>query len=92
MVKIDTAKHEVKIGRKEVFLTPKEYGLLLALLNQKGFVLSRQELLAQVWGFKKNVESRSIDQHLARIRAKIGRDAIRTIVGFGYKAIAGTIR
>ncbi len=80
---------QVRVLDKPVQLTPKEYDLLLALLEQPNQVHSRQALLRQVWGHQADIESRTVDTHIAELRKKIEPDPAQpqfllTARGSGY--------
>ena len=70
-----------------VALTPTEYRLLLELTENRGTVLSRERLLEDVWGYVWSGDTRLVDMHVGRLRAKIGADAIETVRGAGYKLV-----
>jgi len=79
-------EHEVKLGGEVVNLTPMEFELLTCLLESPGIVLSRERLLERVWGFDFPGGTRTVDQHVAQLRAKLGRpELIETVRGIGYK-------
>jgi phosphate regulon transcriptional regulator PhoB len=88
-VSLDTARHLVTVGGRTVQLTPKEFDLLHALLEAAGRVLSREHLLNRVWGYARadEIESRTVDVHIRRLRAKLGAEEhrIATIKGVGYR-------
>lgn len=81
------AKHIVKVDGKDVMLTLKEFELLCLLLQNKGIVLTREQLLNQIWGYEFDGESRTVDVHIRTLRQKLGDtvDVIKTIRGVGYK-------
>lgn len=80
------SKHEVKKGGERIDLTPKEFDLLAILLENKGKVLSRAELLEKVWEFAYIGDTRTVDIHIQRLRRKLGADKfIETVFGVGYK-------
>ena len=80
------SKHEVKKGGQRIDLTPKEFDLLAILLENKGKVLSRAELLEKVWEFAYIGDTRTVDIHIQRLRRKLGADKlIETVFGVGYK-------
>jgi DNA-binding response OmpR family regulator len=84
-VRMDLAEHRVSIDGRHIELTPTEYELLEHLMRHPGRVFSRDELLTQVWGYRSAVPSRTVDVHVAQVRAKIGDAArIRTVRGVGY--------
>lgn len=84
---INTVSHSVLSNGKAVQLTPKEYALLLCLAQNKGIVLSREQLLVKCWGYDYEGDARAVDTHIKRLRAKLGESAecIKTIVKAGYK-------
>ncbi|MGQ9732728.1 MAG: response regulator transcription factor [Candidatus Zipacnadales bacterium] len=87
---IDSVKHEVIVGGKPVKFTPKEFELLLMLARVPGKMMHRQELLEAIWGYDSTIESRTLDVHIGRVRAKIEADPkeptrIITVPGVGYK-------
>jgi DNA-binding response OmpR family regulator len=77
------------VGDTEVALTPKEFDLLATLVQARGLVLSREQLLERVWGYTFLGDSRTIDVHVRQLRRKLG-DAcpIETVWGTGYKVAA----
>lgn len=80
------SKHEVKKNGQRIDLTPKEFDLLAILLENKGKVLSRAELLEKVWEFAYIGDTRTVDIHIQRLRRKLGADKlIETVFGVGYK-------
>ncbi|HSL21340.1 MAG TPA: response regulator transcription factor [Vicinamibacterales bacterium] len=84
---IDGDRHEVRVGGHEVRLTAKEYLLLQYLVQRKGRVVSRDQLLSEVWGYQYTGGTRTVDVHVRRLREKIPllEDAIETVKQFGYK-------
>jgi len=86
-VKIDLNRHEVTVKGKPVELSAKEFKLLEFLATNKNKVFSRERLLDDVWGIQAEVETRTVDVHVKRLREKLGRsgDHIQTVRGFGYK-------
>jgi DNA-binding response OmpR family regulator len=86
-LEIDRAGMEVRAGGAPVALTPTEYRLLLELAENRGVVLSRERLLEDVWGYVWSGDTRLVDMHVRRLRAKIGPDAIETVRGAGYKRV-----
>jgi len=88
-VTLDPERHAVTVGGRALQLTPKEFDLLQALLEAAGRVLTREHLLNHVWGYARadEIESRTVDVHVRRLRAKLG-DAgsrIATIKSVGYR-------
>jgi len=88
-VTLDPERHAVTLGGKALQLTPKEFDLLQALLEAAGRVLSREYLLNHVWGYARadEIESRTVDVHVRRLRAKLGDagNRIATIKSVGYR-------
>ncbi len=86
-ISLDVARHEVKVGGKEIQLTAKEFSLLVQLLKNKGRVLTRETLLDTVWGYDSDVTTRTVDVHIRRLREKIPflSEAIVTVKSYGYK-------
>lgn len=81
------ATHIVKVDNKDVMLTLKEFDMLCLLLQNKGIVLTREQLLNKIWGYEFDGESRTVDVHIRTLRQKLGSaaDVIKTIRGVGYK-------
>ena len=79
----------VRYRGEEVRLTPKEFELFRYLVERRGRVVTRERLLSDVWGYDTDVETRSIDAHIRRLRVKLGpaRHHIETIVGLGYRFV-----
>jgi DNA-binding response OmpR family regulator len=89
-VTVDFARHQVRRAGRLAELRPKEYALLVALLERGGRVASRLELLREVWGYAEDVMSRTIDTHVAMLRRKLEHDPahprhIVTVRTFGYR-------
>lgn len=80
-------KHIVKVNNEPVVLTLKEFDMLCYLLENKGIVLSRDQILNKVWGYSFDGESRTVDVHVRTLRQKLGEggDSISTVRGIGYK-------
>lgn len=80
-------KHIVRVDDKDVMLTLKEFDMLCLLLQNKGIVLTREQLLNKIWGYEFDGESRTVDVHIRTLRQKLGSaaDVIKTIRGVGYK-------
>jgi DNA-binding response OmpR family regulator len=76
---------EVRVAGQPVELTPTELRLLLCFVDSPGSVLTRDVLLEQVWDYQWGGDSRVVDVHVQRLRAKVGQDRIETVRGFGYK-------
>ena len=86
---LDVARHVVTLHGQPLPLTPKEFDLLHALLESAGRVLSREHLLNRVWGYARadEIESRTVDVHIRRLRAKLGDvgNRIATVKSVGYR-------
>ncbi len=81
------SRHQVRVGEQEVRLTLKEYELLNYLLENRGIVLSRDQILKEIWGYDFDGENRTVDVHVRNLRSKLGAagELIETIRGVGYK-------
>jgi two-component system phosphate regulon response regulator PhoB len=86
---IDVPAHRVEVQGEEILLTALEFRLLLDLASRAGRVQSRDALLERVWGYSPNVETRTVDTHVKRLREKLGAGAkqIETVRGVGYRAL-----
>ena len=89
---IDVAEHTVKRGDEEISLTPLEFDLLLQMARKSGQVFSREELLENVWGYRHASDTRLVNVHVQRLRAKIEQDPeepqiVLTVRGVGYKTV-----
>jgi DNA-binding response OmpR family regulator len=84
-LEVDRDALEVRLKGRPVELTPTELRLLLCFVDSPGTVLTRDVLLEQVWDYQWGGDSRVVDVHVQRLRAKIGQDLIETVRGFGYK-------
>lgn len=84
---VNFSKHQVKTGDTVLDLTPKEFLLIKALIAANGRVLSRDQLLDQVWGYDYYGDSRTVDVHIRRLRKKLDKWAtlVETVKGFGYR-------
>ncbi len=93
-IRIDRAAHEVVVDGGSVELTPIEYKLLLALAERKGRVLARTQLLQAVWEAAPDIQTRTVDMHVQRLRSKlgVGGQLIETVRGFGYRISSGPAR
>jgi len=82
---VDSTGRRVYVGDRELALTATEFDLLEHLMSHPGRVFSRDQLLAEVWGYASAVGTRTVDVHVAQLRAKLGDDSpIRTVRGVGY--------
>jgi two-component system phosphate regulon response regulator PhoB len=86
-LKIDVDSHEVFINDDQVSLTALEFKLLHQLVDRRGRVQSRDQLLSDVWGYSSDVTTRTVDTHIKRLREKLGDMGkyVQTIRGVGYK-------
>jgi len=83
---IDAGRREVRVGEEEIQLAPKEFDLLWELLDHRGLVLTRDQLLERVWGYTFAGDTRTVDVHVRQIRRKLGdASPIVTVWGVGYK-------
>jgi len=84
---LDVEKHEVRVNDKEVYLTLKEFDLLYYLMKNMNIVLSRDQIMNEVWGFDFEGETRTVDVHIRTLRMKLGEagESIQTVRGVGYK-------
>jgi two-component system response regulator MtrA len=88
---VDVAGHEVKRGDSRINLTPLEFDLLLALASKPQQVFTREMLLEQVWGYHYKADTRLVNVHVQRLRAKVEQDPdnpkiVMTVRGVGYRA------
>ncbi len=85
-LRIDSGRREVTVGGEEVQLAPKEFDLLWELLDHRGLVLTRDQLLERVWGYTFAGDTRTVDVHVRQLRRKLGEACpIVTVWGVGYK-------
>jgi DNA-binding response OmpR family regulator len=83
---INSGRREVKVGETEIQLAPKEFDLLWELLDHRGIVLTRDQLLERVWGYTFAGDTRTVDVHVRQLRRKLGdASPIVTVWGVGYK-------
>ena len=86
-IRLDLAARRVYVEGKELALTPKEYALLLCLAQNRGVVMSREQLLVKCWGYDFEGDSRAVDTQIKRLREKLGKhaDCIKTVIKAGYR-------
>jgi DNA-binding response OmpR family regulator len=84
VVELDPATRRVRADGAFVHLTPTEFDLVYYLAARPGRVSTREELLAQVWGYDVPSGARTVDSHIRSIRRKLGADLVRTVHGVGY--------
>lgn len=91
IVTVDINKHLVLVEQEEASLTLKEFELLCYLMQNKGFVLSRDKILSRIWGYDIEVETRTVDVHIRTLRQKLGKGGamIETVRGVGYRIGGG---
>ena len=86
-LKIQVEQHQVTVDGKNVVLTLKEFEVLRYLLENRGIVLTRNQLLEHIWGYDFDGETRTVDVHIRTLRQKLGEagDIIETVRGVGYR-------
>jgi two-component system, OmpR family, alkaline phosphatase synthesis response regulator PhoP len=85
-LRVDAGRREVRVGEDEIQLAPKEFDLLWELLDHRGLVLTRDQLLERVWGYTFAGDTRTVDVHVRQLRRKLGdASPIVTVWGVGYK-------
>ncbi|MEO8633864.1 MAG: response regulator [Gemmatimonadales bacterium] len=86
-ISVDRSAHRVTVDGKEIELTATEYKLLLTLVERRGRVQTRPQLLETVWEAQPDIQTRTVDMHVQRLRSKLGEagDLIETVRGFGYR-------
>ena len=89
-LRVDPATRRVHVEGAEVHLTPTEFDLLACLAATPGTVLTREKLLAEVWGWADGGGTRTVDSHVRSLRAKVGAHRVRTVHGVGYALEAGS--
>lgn len=84
---IDWDRHQVRVAGEEIGLTHTEFKLLTTLAGRKGRVQTRDRLLADVWNYDPDIDSRTVDTHIKRLRSKLGKwgEAVETVRGVGYR-------
>jgi two-component system phosphate regulon response regulator PhoB len=86
-IRLDPEAHRAWAAGEELELTPTEFRLLRLLLERQGRTQTRARLLSEVWGYAEDVDSRTVDTHVRRLRKKLGAAAplVETVVGVGYR-------
>lgn len=86
-IKLEISSRRVTLGGKPLQLTPKEFDLLLALMQNRGKVLTRTFLLETIWGYSFAGDSRVVDSHIKKLRSKVSpySSNIKTVISIGYK-------
>jgi two-component system phosphate regulon response regulator PhoB len=91
-IRVDVEAHRVYVDGGEILLTPLEFKLLTTLMARLGRVQSRDQLLEDVWEMSSEVETRTVDTHVKRLREKLGsgRDLLETVRGVGHRLVDPT--
>ena len=86
-IAVDVSRHTVTAGGAATSLTIKEFDLLVYLIKNAGLVLTRDQILGEVWGYDFDGETRTVDVHVRTLRGKLGAcgAVIQTVRGLGYK-------
>ena len=86
-LEVNEIRREAKVSGEAIELTPKEYELLIYFKNNKGIALSREVVLNSVWGYDYFGDLRTVDTHVKKLRAKLGKcgSMIETVRGYGYR-------
>jgi len=86
-IRLDPSAHRVQVRGTDVTLTATEFRLLRVLMERQGRVQTRSRLLTDVWGYSEDVDSRTVDTHVRRLRRKLGAEAdrVETVIGVGYR-------
>jgi two-component system phosphate regulon response regulator PhoB len=86
-IELDVSGHQLRVRGRDVPLTATEFRLLRLLLERCGRVQTRGQLLSDVWGYAEDIDSRTVDTHIRRLRRKLGPEAerIETVIGVGYR-------
>ena len=86
-IQLDISGHQLRVRGKETPLTATEFRLLRLLMERNGRVQTRGQLLSDVWGYAEDIDSRTVDTHIRRLRRKLGSEAdhIETVIGVGYR-------
>jgi DNA-binding response OmpR family regulator len=82
---VDRARFEARLNGQRVHLTKKEFDLLWLLIRNRGRVVTRDAILARLWDYDAEVETRTVDVHIRSLRRKLGDERIETVVGLGYR-------
>ena len=84
-LRVDRASYEVRRNGRPVHLTKKEFDLLWLLVRNRSRVVTRDTILARLWDYEADVETRTVDVHIRALRRKLGDQRIETVVGLGYR-------
>ncbi len=85
---MDIPRHIISVKSKRIDLTATEFKLLLTLIQRRGIVQSRDQLLRDVWEYDQEIDSRTVDTHMRRLREKLGASVakyLNTVRGVGYR-------
>ncbi|MBX3610418.1 MAG: response regulator [Hydrogenophaga sp.] len=85
---VDPLRREAQLQGQPVALSPREFALLMALIERPGHVLSREQLEQRLYSWQDEVQSNAVEVHLHHLRRKLGADWIRNVRGVGYKLVA----
>ena len=80
-------KHIIQVDGRDVTLTLKEFQLLCYLIKNRGKVMTRDQILQEIWGYEFDGENRTVDVHIRTLRSKLGKagDLVETVRGIGYR-------
>ena len=84
-LELNTNTYEVRKGGKEIKLSRKEFSLLEYLMRNKGKVVSKDQIISHIWDYEADILPNTVEVFIKYLRNKIGKDAIKTVRGFGYK-------
>ena len=84
-LRVDRGRFEVRLKGDRVHLTKKEFDLLWMLIRNRSRVVTRDAILARLWDYDSDVETRTVDVHIRALRRKLGEERIETVVGLGYR-------
>ena len=83
-LRVDPATRRVTVDGDEKHLTPTEFDLLRTMAARPGVVFTREQLLAEIWGWRDGSGTRTVDSHIRGLRRKLGSSLVRTVHGIGY--------
>jgi two-component system, OmpR family, phosphate regulon response regulator PhoB len=90
-IRLDVEHHRVEVNQSPIELTATEFRLLKLLMQELGKVQTRERLLQKVWNYENDIETRTVDTHMRRLREKLGEEAsvLETVRGVGYRMVGG---
>ena len=90
-ISLDVEHHSVEVRQSPIELTATEFRLLKLLMQELGKVQTREKLLQKVWNYENDIETRTVDTHMRRLREKLGEEAsvLETVRGVGYRMVGG---